>query len=115
MPVVTICSQTYLMNNAYKNTQQNNYTKEAPDVAGAIAAVLGVMRTMLSSVTTRDDVLATLSLDTVELTPGPAADMADTWPLLPADITPVSAKPLAMPRDRMTFNGTAVCRNNTAL
>jgi len=73
------------------------------------------MRTMLSRVTTREDVLDTLSANVVEPTAGANVDndSADTWLLPPANITPVSAEPPAMPRDRMTFSGTAVYRNNS--
>jgi len=79
---------------------------------------VGGTQKTLSSVTTPDDVPAMLSAaNAVEPTVDAAADSdtADTWPLLPADIMAVSAKLLATPRDRMTFSGTAVYRNNTPL
>jgi len=77
-----------------------------PDVEVPVTA--DVMRTMLSSVKTRDDKVDKLPAPTVD----PAdSDIADTWSLLPAGVMLASASLPRTPRDRTTFRGSAAHKN----
>ena len=78
----------------------------APDVD--VPLIVDVTRTMLSTVTTRDDELDKLPINVLALTSEPA----DTRSLLPADIMLVSFDLPGTPRDRTTFGGTAIYTNN---